>query len=81
MRLAAAVHGILDEYPPPEALRLWFLRLAGLVRVKHGLGEALQTAAAQDVINETYAPVTAATPAAGSRGACWIWPSAGCSSR
>jgi len=58
--LVEAVHGILDEYPPLEALRVWFLRLADLVRVKHGLGEALQTAAAQDVINETYVPVTGA---------------------
>lgn len=39
---------------------MWFLRLADLVRVKHGLAGALQTAAAQDVVNETYAPVTAA---------------------
>ncbi len=58
--LVEAVRGNLDEYPPLEALRAWFLRLADLVRVKHGLGEALQTAAAQDVISETYAPVTAA---------------------
>lgn len=58
--LVEAVHGIVDEYPPVEALRVWFLRLADLVRVKHGLGEALQTAAAQDVVNQTYAPVTEA---------------------
>src|SRR6267378_512053 len=58
--LVEAVHDILDAYPPLEALRVWFLRLAGLVRVKHGLGDALQTAAAQDVVNETYAPVTGA---------------------
>jgi AcrR family transcriptional regulator len=58
--LVDAVPGILDEYPPLEALRVWFLRLAGFVRIKHGLGEALQTAAAQDVVNETYAPVTEA---------------------
>jgi len=58
--LVEAVPDILAEYPPLEALRVWFLRLADLVRVKHGLGEALQTAAAQDVVNETYAPVTAA---------------------
>ena len=30
------------------------------MRVKHGLGEALQTAAAQAVVNETEAPVTEA---------------------
>lgn len=58
--LVDAVHDILDEYPPLEALRLWFLRLAGFVRVKHGLGEALQTAAAQAVVDETEAPVTGA---------------------
>jgi hypothetical protein len=27
--LVEAVHGILDEYPPLEALRVWFLRRAG----------------------------------------------------
>jgi hypothetical protein len=58
--LVDAAHDILAEYPPLEALRVWFLRLAGFVRVKHGLGEALQTAAAQDVVNQTEAPVTGA---------------------
>jgi hypothetical protein len=41
-------------------MRIWFERLADYVRVKHGLGEALHTAAAQKIINDTYAPVTAA---------------------
>jgi hypothetical protein len=41
--LVEAVHDILDEYPQLEALRVWFVRLADFVRVKHGLGEALQT--------------------------------------
>jgi AcrR family transcriptional regulator len=58
--LVEAVPGLVDEYPPLVALRMWLLRLADLVRVKHGLGEALQTAAAQDVVSETYAPVTEA---------------------
>ncbi len=58
--LVETVHDILDEYPPLAALRVWFLRLAAFVRVKHGLGEALQTAAAQAVVNETEAPVTEA---------------------
>jgi AcrR family transcriptional regulator len=61
--LVEAVDGILDAYPPLEALRVWFLRLADFVRVKHGLGEALQTAAAQDVVNGTYAPVVGAIAA------------------
>jgi AcrR family transcriptional regulator len=60
LALADAVHDILDEYPPLEALRVWFLRLADFVRMKHGLGEALQTAAAQAVVSETEAPVTEA---------------------
>jgi AcrR family transcriptional regulator len=58
--LVEAVHDILDECAPLEALRVWFLRLADFVRVKHGLGDALQTAAAQDVVNETHASVTEA---------------------
>jgi AcrR family transcriptional regulator len=58
--LVEAAPAILDEHAPVDALRVWFLRLADLVRVKHGLGEALQTAAAQDVVDETYAPVTRA---------------------
>jgi hypothetical protein len=58
--MVESVRATLAEHPPLAALRMWFLRLAELVRVKHGLGEALQTAAAQDVVNETYAPVTEA---------------------
>ncbi|MFC4585166.1 TetR/AcrR family transcriptional regulator [Sphaerisporangium corydalis] len=58
--LVASVHDVLAENPPIEALRVWFLRLADLLRVKHGLGDALQTAAVQDAVNETYAPVTEA---------------------
>ena len=55
--LVEAVDGILDEHLPLDALRVWFLRLAAFVRVKHGLGEALQTATARDVVNSTAAPV------------------------
>ena len=55
--LLDSVHDLLVEYPPLEALRVWFLRLADFARVKHGLGDALQTAAAQAVVNETEAPV------------------------
>ncbi|MDI5964438.1 TetR/AcrR family transcriptional regulator [Streptomyces sp. SL13] len=58
--LVAAVPGMLDEHPPLEALRGWFLRLADFVRVKHGLGDALRTAAAQQAVGETYEPVTGA---------------------
>ncbi len=36
------------------------LRLAEYVKIKHGLGDALYTAAAQDIVSETYRPVTGA---------------------
>jgi AcrR family transcriptional regulator len=55
-----SVPQVLAERDPIDALRVWFLRLATYVRLKHGLGEALHTVAAQNVINDTYAPVTAA---------------------
>lgn len=55
-----SVPRVLAEHEPLEALRVWFLQLAEYVRLKHGLGEALHTAAAQNVINATCAPVTAA---------------------
>ena len=58
--LVDSVPDVLAEREPLDALRVWFVRLADYVRVKHGLGEALHTAAAQDVINQTYTPVTTA---------------------
>jgi AcrR family transcriptional regulator len=58
--LADSVAEVLVECEPLDAFRMWFDRLADYVRIRHGLGEALHSAAAQDVVNETYAPVTAA---------------------
>lgn len=58
--LAGSVAEVLVECEPLDAFRMWFDRLADYVRIKHGLGEALHSAAVQDVVNETYAPVTAA---------------------
>ena len=55
-----SVHDLVAEYPPLEALRVWFLRLADFARVKHGLGEALQTAAGKDVDDDANTPVTEA---------------------
>jgi AcrR family transcriptional regulator len=58
-----SVHDLLAQYPPREALRTWLLRLADFARVKHGLGEALQTAAGnagKDVDDESDTPVTEA---------------------
>jgi AcrR family transcriptional regulator len=55
-----SVHDLVAEYPPLEALRVWLLRLADFARVKHGLGEALLTAAGKDVDDEANTPVTEA---------------------
>jgi AcrR family transcriptional regulator len=62
-RLADDVTAVLAEHEPLDAFRVWFERLAAYVRIKHGLGEALNTAAAQAVIAESYAPVNAAVGA------------------
>jgi AcrR family transcriptional regulator len=59
-RLVDSVGDVLAEHAPLDAFRVWVEKLADYVRLKHGLGEALGTAAVQDVVNETYAPVTAA---------------------
>jgi AcrR family transcriptional regulator len=58
--LVDSVDEVLAGHEPLDAFRVWFGRLAGYVQVKHGLGEALHSAAVQDVVNQTYAPVTAA---------------------
>jgi AcrR family transcriptional regulator len=59
-RLVDSVPDILAEHPPLDTFRIWFLTLADYIRVKHGLGDALYTAADQNVVNEAYAPVIAA---------------------
>ncbi|MEV8213296.1 TetR/AcrR family transcriptional regulator [Leifsonia sp. NPDC077715] len=58
--LDGSVGPLLTEQEPLEAFRTWARDLAELVRIKHGLGDALATPAAQAVIDATYAPVTAA---------------------
>ncbi|WP_420032037.1 TetR/AcrR family transcriptional regulator [Streptomyces sp. cg28] len=59
-RLVAAVDETLAAQPPLEALRDWFTTLTGYVRIKHGLGEALHSAAAQEVISASWPPVSGA---------------------
>ncbi|UWE07293.1 TetR/AcrR family transcriptional regulator [Actinacidiphila bryophytorum] len=59
-RLVAAVPDVLAAHAPLDALRVWFTTLAGYVRIKHGLGEALHSAAAQEVVSASWPPVTAA---------------------
>ncbi len=46
-RLVDSVPDILAEHPPLDSFRIWFLTLADYIRVKHGLGDALYTAAAR----------------------------------
>jgi AcrR family transcriptional regulator len=58
--LAGKVDELLAAGSPTDALRTWFLRLAELIHLKHGLGDALDTAAARAAIDATYAPVLGA---------------------
>ncbi|MFI6345926.1 TetR/AcrR family transcriptional regulator [Streptomyces sp. NPDC050560] len=59
-RLVASVPDLLAAHPPLDALRLWFTTLATSGRIKHGLGEALHSAAAQEAVSAAWPPVTAA---------------------
>lgn len=60
-RAVDQVPELLAAHAPLDAFRVWFTRLADYVRVKHGLGEAIsRSAAAQQAVNEAYAPVTQA---------------------
>jgi AcrR family transcriptional regulator len=59
-RLVDSVPEVLAAHAPLDALRHWFITLASYVRIKHGLGEALNSAAAQRVISASWPPVTAA---------------------
>jgi AcrR family transcriptional regulator len=59
-RLVGAVPDVLAAHAPLDALRHWFTTLAAYVRIKHGLGEALHSAAAQEVVSASWPPVTAA---------------------
>ncbi|WP_406323486.1 TetR/AcrR family transcriptional regulator [Streptomyces sp. NBC_01637] len=62
-RLVDSLPGLLAAHQPLDAFRVWFQTLADYVRVKHGLGEALHTAAARRAVNETYGPVLSAVAA------------------
>ncbi|GHH80599.1 TetR family transcriptional regulator [Streptomyces sulfonofaciens] len=59
-RLTGSVSELLAAHPPLEALRRWFTTLSAYVRIKHDLGEALHSAAAQEIISSSWPPVTAA---------------------
>ncbi|EGX59979.1 TetR family transcriptional regulator [Streptomyces zinciresistens K42] len=58
--LVASVPDLLATREPLDALRRWFTDLASYARIKHGVGEALNSAAAQAVVSESWPPVSAA---------------------
>jgi AcrR family transcriptional regulator len=56
-RLADRVPELLRAEPPLAALRTWFGQLAGYIRLKRGLGEALTAANHDAATADTYGPV------------------------
>lgn len=60
-RLTTTVDEVLRRRPSAQAAFIeWFETLSAYIRVKHGLGDALHSAAAQDVISASWAPTIAA---------------------
>jgi AcrR family transcriptional regulator len=60
-RLTTTADEVLTRHPSAKAAFIeWFETLSAYIRIKHGLGDALHSAAAQDVISAAWAPTTAA---------------------
>jgi AcrR family transcriptional regulator len=60
-RLTATADEVLARHSSAKAAFIeWFETLSAYIRIKHGLGDALHSAAAQDVISASWAPTTAA---------------------
>ncbi len=59
-RLVDSVPQLLREHPPLTAVALWFERLASYIRLKHGLGDALDAATKQSITDDSYGPVVGA---------------------
>jgi AcrR family transcriptional regulator len=59
-QLVDSVPELLSERSPLSALTLWFERLSSYIRLKHGLGDALDAATRAATTDETYGPVIAA---------------------
>jgi AcrR family transcriptional regulator len=51
---------LLRNEPPLPALTVWFERLSSYIRIKHGLGDALDAATMGAINDETYGPVVGA---------------------
>lgn len=59
-KLVDSVPALLADQPPPAAIRQWFEHLSGLIRIKHGLGDAMDSATKAAVTEETQGPVVGA---------------------
>jgi AcrR family transcriptional regulator len=60
-RLVDSAPKLLRGHPPLEALTLWFERLSSYIRLKRGLGDALDSTTKEAITNETYGPVVEAS--------------------
>jgi AcrR family transcriptional regulator len=56
-RLVDSAPELLSGQPALSALTRWFERLASYVRLKHGLGDAMDAATKEALTQETYGPV------------------------
>jgi AcrR family transcriptional regulator len=60
-RLTTTADDVLARHSSAKAAFVeWFETLAGYIRIKHGLGDALHSAAAQDLIDASWGPTSAA---------------------
>lgn len=60
-RLTATAEEVLVRHTSAKAAFVeWFETLAGYIRIKHGLGDALHSAAAQEVVDASWGPTAAA---------------------
>lgn len=60
-RLTADADAVLARQDSAKAAFIeWFETLAGYIRIKHGLGDALHSAAAQDVVASSWGPTAEA---------------------
>jgi AcrR family transcriptional regulator len=56
-RLVSTAEEVLSRHTSAKAAFVeWFETLAGYIRIKHGLGDALHSAAAQDVVASSWGP-------------------------
>jgi AcrR family transcriptional regulator len=55
-----AAPALLAQYPPDQALRRWFGRLASYGRIKHGVAQAVEAATRADLSSAWYGPVSGA---------------------